>query len=370
MKRLVMIVTMMMLVGAAMPIDAACVRYNWRALAVTPAGARIPNYYVCGTTAELAALTTAVESDMGWDSDKNYLYTYTGAAWQHVLTAPSGDGFVKIIGGGWQGSAALVTFSDAQEVDPNQGTTTTVLHGNAAGQPSFGAVVSADIVDATLVYADFQNIAALSVMGRGANTSGVAADVTGSAGQVLRVSAAPTLGFGSIDLSSSAAVGTSILPVANGGTGLSTGAALKSVLAGDYTNATASMTNTALSVTVVSGTTYLLEAALFVADSTAADGVAIDFDGGAATATTFIVSCGLIDGTGASAASQVNGTSVALATDINASAITRNVVHLYHCNGTFVPSSSSTLIVRASQNAHTTGTLTMWAGSWLRLEAQ
>lgn len=50
---------------------------------------------------------------------------------------------------------------------------------------------------AAVSYAKFQNVAALSVVGRSANTSGVAADITGTDGQVLRVSGT-ALGFGSV----------------------------------------------------------------------------------------------------------------------------------------------------------------------------
>lgn len=66
--------------------------------------------------------------------------------------------------------------------------------------------------------------AGLSVIGRAASSTGDVADITGTADQILRVDGAGTaLGFGSIDLSKSAAVGASILPVPNGGTGLASG---------------------------------------------------------------------------------------------------------------------------------------------------
>ncbi len=61
----------------------------------------------------------------------------------------------------------------------------------------------------------------LSVIGRAANTTGNVADITAAADfNVLRRSGA-TIGFGSIDLSQSGAVGTSILGAVNGGTGIS-----------------------------------------------------------------------------------------------------------------------------------------------------
>ena len=67
------------------------------------------------------------------------------------------------------------------------------------------------------------------LLGNGA--SAIAATSAGSANQVLRVpGAGGAPAFGSIDLSQSAAVGSSVLPIANGGTGGSTAAAAKTGL--------------------------------------------------------------------------------------------------------------------------------------------
>ena len=63
--------------------------------------------------------------------------------------------------------------------------------------------------------------AGLSVIGRSANSTGNVADITAASdNQVLRRSGT-TIGFGSLDLSQSNTVGTSILGIANGGTGSS-----------------------------------------------------------------------------------------------------------------------------------------------------
>jgi hypothetical protein len=65
--------------------------------------------------------------------------------------------------------------------------------------------------------------AARSVIGVTGNAGANVADIQGATDQILRVNGAGTaLAFGSIDLSKSGAVGTSILPAPNGGTGLST----------------------------------------------------------------------------------------------------------------------------------------------------
>lgn len=55
-------------------------------------------------------------------------------------STPTGTGYRHVTGGVEDAAADLVTLTSATEVAPNQGTTTTVLHGNAAGQASFAAV--------------------------------------------------------------------------------------------------------------------------------------------------------------------------------------------------------------------------------------
>lgn len=78
------------------------------------------------------------------------------------------------------------------------------------------------VKDAGITYAKIQNVAGLSVVGRSADTAGVSADITaGTDFNILRRSGT-SIGFGSIDLSQAGAVGTSILGVANGGTGVAT----------------------------------------------------------------------------------------------------------------------------------------------------
>lgn len=67
--------------------------------------------------------------------------------------------------------------------------------------------------------AQLRQSSALSIVGRSANTTGNAGDITGTANQVLRVdSTGTTLGFGQTNLASTNAV-TGTLPLGNGGTG-------------------------------------------------------------------------------------------------------------------------------------------------------
>jgi len=139
-----------------------------------------------------------------------------------------------------------------------------------------------------------------------------------------------------------------------------------SYLASDYTNATSAFSNTALSVPVQSGRKYRVTASLFLTESTAADGVKIDFAGGSAAATSFVATCDIVNALGTNLP-QTNATTVALATTINLGATTDANVHIYKCSGGFEPSGDGTFIIRGAQNAHTTGTLTIKRGSWLSL---
>jgi hypothetical protein len=58
------------------------------------------------------------------------------------------------------GAAATLASADFA----NQGTTTTLLHGNASGNPSFGAVVTGDITNANITYAKIQNVSATDML--------------------------------------------------------------------------------------------------------------------------------------------------------------------------------------------------------------
>ena len=61
-----------------------------------------------------------------------------------------------VLHGNAAGNPSWAGISLANDTTANQGTTTTVLHGNAAGQPSFGAVAKADAA-ATFVHTDQAN---------------------------------------------------------------------------------------------------------------------------------------------------------------------------------------------------------------------
>ncbi len=124
---------------------------------------------------------------------------------------------ITIQGDIWYGSAAGTLLA----LPKNASATRYLSNTGATNNPAWAQIDLSNGVTGLLPYANFTNVAGLSVVGRSASSSGVSADVTGTADQVLRIAAAgASLGFGSIDLSKSAAVGTSILPGANGGTGI------------------------------------------------------------------------------------------------------------------------------------------------------
>jgi len=138
-------------------------------------------------------------------------------------------------------------------------------------------------------------------------------------------------------------------------------------LAGNYTNATAALSATNLSITVVSGRKYSFLLELFLSNTTAAEGVQITFDGGSAAATNFVANGCLVNNLGGTVA-LANGTSAALATALNATALTNTSTHNFSISGSFEPSGAGTFIVRAAENTHSTGTLTILRGSFLWIE--
>ncbi len=113
-----------------------------------------------------------------------YSLTWDNAGNQYTLTSVSGGG-----GGVSDGDKGDITVS------------------------SSGTVWSIDA--GAVSYADIANGTGLSVLGRSANTSGVNADIAAGADFNILRRSGTSIGFGSIDLSQSGAVGTSRLPFAN-----------------------------------------------------------------------------------------------------------------------------------------------------------
>lgn len=65
-------------------------------------------------------------------------------------STPTGTGYVHITSGSQDPASKLINITAATDLAANQGTATTVLHGNAAGQMAFGAVVLSTDVSGNL----------------------------------------------------------------------------------------------------------------------------------------------------------------------------------------------------------------------------
>lgn len=122
---------------------------------------------------------------------------------------------------------------------------------------------------------------------------------------------------------------------------------------------------TGLSATVIASRKYTGKLVLFASCPTAADGIIIDFDGGAATMTSFQ----------AAVTSNVQGATLgttvssALATDINATALNGTGVNCIVIEFGFVVNAAGTFIPRVAKNADAGGaTLTVAANSFMELQ--
>ncbi len=110
----------------------------------------------------------------------------------------------------------LVLGNGTADIKPlgSAGTTTTVLHGNAAGAPTFGAVSLTADVSGDLPYANLAQGSALSVLGVTGNATADNASIAAATdNQVLRRSGT-AVAFGAVNLASSDAV-TGDLPLSN-----------------------------------------------------------------------------------------------------------------------------------------------------------
>lgn len=130
------------------------------------------------------------------------------------------------------------------------------------------------------------------------------------------------------------------------------------------TNATATMANlSALSVNLDAGGVYAGSMVVKCSNSTAAEGVSIDFDGGTATMSAFAAGAGVLTG-GTTVA--VTTTSTAIATDLNWTTITGETWITIQL--AFTVNAAGTFIPRACEGAaHSSGTLSVSVGTNLRL---
>lgn len=135
---------------------------------------------------------------------------------------------------------------------------------------------------------------------------------------------------------------------------------LSSSQANDQTTTSTVLAASAISVTLAAGQNYSFCATIFCNDSTANNGVKIDFAGGSASATLYRNESVISDAGGFNSAQQ----QTALATAIADANITGDTC--IRCNGFIKVGSGGTVIIRFAQNSHTTGTLTLYAGSNVR----
>jgi hypothetical protein len=130
-------------------------------------------------------------------------------------------------------------------------------------------------------------------------------------------------------------------------------------LADNFTNATNTFQDTNLSFNVVVGT-YAFECLFQVANTTSSEGMQTDFGGG-----TCVIASSFVEYTYFDTDAQLVG---AFAVNSTLAAITNYSPVVFRLSGSLTISSPGTLIVRAAEyNTHSTGTMTLLAGSWMNL---
>jgi hypothetical protein len=119
-----------------------------------------------------------------------------------------------------------------------------------------------------------------------------------------------------------------------------------------------------LTSTVASGRKYIGRVTIKGVNSTAADGIQIDFNGGTATMTSFWAGAGIL----ASGGTDVVGTNIStsLAGAITFTTFTGESVIVVEVS--FVCNAGGTLIPRFAEVSHTTGTATARIGSFMLLQ--
>lgn len=138
----------------------------------------------------------------------------------------------------------------------------------------------------------------------------------------------------------------------------------RSRLTADVANATATMANlTDLSQTVIAGRKYFGQAVIYASNSTAAEGLQFDFNGGTATFTSFVY--GLVGTPIGATIGVAYATSAATALTAT-TATTADVAYLIAFE--FVCNAAGTVIPRFAEVTHTLGTATARLGSFLLTE--
>lgn len=196
------------------------------------------------STSELQlAGTTAFSTTNGrirYNSTCNcFVFRYGGANVTPPLVAAPGAGQSGQSVRWNNGSSSWEYFTPSSgTVNSVSGTTNRITIGGTAADPTIdiasnyigqntittlGTITTGVWTGTDIAYANITQGSGLSVLGVTGSSTADNASITGTANQILRINGAGTSNaFGSIDLSQSAAVGSSILGIANGGTGSST----------------------------------------------------------------------------------------------------------------------------------------------------
>lgn len=271
--------------------DTCSTQYGW--VTVTYKGSN--TYYAAGALGSSNGIPDGDKGDITttgggttWTIDNNVvtlgkLQDIATSSFMGRITASTGDPEVLT---GTQATTLLDVFTSGLKglAPASGGGTTNFLRADGTwAAPSGGGVSDGDKGDITvsgsgatwtidnsvISYAKLQNAAGgTRIIGRAAASSGVHAEIVATAdGQVLRRSGG-TLGFGSLDLTDTDTVGTSILGVANGGTGSSSfgtnqipysnGTILTSESAFTYDTSTNTLTSDAAVHSSVSSNTLIL----------------------------------------------------------------------------------------------------------------
>lgn len=163
-------------------------------------GLAIGNLPTGGTTNQFLAKLSNTNYDTGWTNPSILLDALSLAG---NTTGVSALGTSVTLG-------ATLAFSGSA-LQTVAGTGDVTWSANA-----FSTTIAANVV----TDAKFRQSAALSVVGRSANSTGNVADISAAADFNILRRSGTSIGFGAIDLSQSGAVGSSLLAGANGGTGV------------------------------------------------------------------------------------------------------------------------------------------------------
>lgn len=211
--------------------DSFWVTFDWATPGVVTAG------FGAGVPGALLGLFAPVFSLLGHTHDASEIGSGVVAA-ARLGTGTPGSGTYLRGDGVWSATSAFAAASHTHAAaDVTSGVFATARLGSGTasasnvlrGDGAWTTIPTAAIADDAVTDAKLRNSAALSLIGRSANSSGDPADIVNTTDhQVMRRSGS-SIGWGSVNLAQSAAV-TGALPIANGGTGATSASAARTAL--------------------------------------------------------------------------------------------------------------------------------------------